>query len=463
MSTPTLPENPALWPDDPYALLGVERGVGPQDLKRAYTRLIRTYKPDDFPEQFRRIREAYEAILHQAEVAKFIAENLQGTPGGATASADPASAGLDAQLHALWEQAVAGGDAAAYAALEEISGRHPGRMDVYLRLYWLLALYPELDAGRSAFDWLARAARQAGWGMPLMEMVRREAYADPALAAGPAFGELLADFGRPQVLVALADWRWDAACRLGKWTMVRDDVERLRGRVRAEGDEAWARFLQVAVNHLAWAEDEALLATAAGYFEEIKGLEHLHGRMGQELDQVEFLRGLSGAWQELRREPKAPRAVVEIVPLCWLRPAGEVRGALMDLVGAVARDPHGWLEGLGVVAAKAPPVLNFVAGTVARLQENAPHAEDPRPGELLGRTLGEFVLSLKKAPYPTLRKTIFDFCLRESIAPETLVAFCRGHAPDRLTMPAGPLSGMIEGDWALRFVCLASRVLAAWG
>src|SRR5205823_3559845 len=68
MSESALPEDVSKWPEDPYELFGVPHTVTPRDLKRAYTRLIRTYKPEQFPEQFRRIRAAYETILRFAEL-----------------------------------------------------------------------------------------------------------------------------------------------------------------------------------------------------------------------------------------------------------------------------------------------------------------------------------------------------------------------------------------------------------
>src|SRR5437660_1300776 len=67
MSTRSLPDDPARWPDDPRALLGVPANVGPRELRRAYNQLIRTYKPEQFPEEFRRIRAAYESLLPMAE------------------------------------------------------------------------------------------------------------------------------------------------------------------------------------------------------------------------------------------------------------------------------------------------------------------------------------------------------------------------------------------------------------
>jgi hypothetical protein len=465
MSESHLPDDLARWPGNPYELLGVQPGVSPHDLRRAYTGLIRVYKPEQFPEHFRRIREAYEAILQHVEASKYFAEAAGGgadtaTPTGVDSSVKTAApSALDTELQALWERAVAGEETFAYQGLQDITARHPGRADVYLRLYWLLALCPELEAGRTPFDWLALGARRAGWSVPLMEMIRRESHADPTVATGRAYAELLADFGRMEVLVQLVDWRWDAACRLGQWALVHDDVERLREPVRVEGDDAWVRLLQVALNHLAWAEDAA---TAAGqYFKELQGLEHLHGRLGQELDQVEFLRNVSGAWQTLRRVPRSPPEVTELVALCWLRPAAEVRPRLLEFLGGIAREPHAWLGRLDMVAKEAPPVLNFLAGVVNRLNESAPPQPETGSGEHLGRVLGEFLVLLKGQKYERLRPLILDFCLREAMPPEAMAAMARGRYPDRLTTPT-PLSEMIDADWPVRFICLTHRTLAAW-
>ncbi len=68
-----LPDDPRDWPHDPFLLLGVEPSATETDVKRAYTRLIRRFKPEHFPEQFRRVREAYEAALQRAKWLSYFA------------------------------------------------------------------------------------------------------------------------------------------------------------------------------------------------------------------------------------------------------------------------------------------------------------------------------------------------------------------------------------------------------
>lgn len=57
---------------DPYEVLGLERGAGAEELRRAYVRLVRIYPPETNPDEFKRVRAAYETLrspLRRAELA----------------------------------------------------------------------------------------------------------------------------------------------------------------------------------------------------------------------------------------------------------------------------------------------------------------------------------------------------------------------------------------------------------
>jgi hypothetical protein len=60
-----LPDDVSRWPSDPFDVLGLARPATETDAKRAYTKLIRRFKPEHHPEQFRRVREAYETVLER--------------------------------------------------------------------------------------------------------------------------------------------------------------------------------------------------------------------------------------------------------------------------------------------------------------------------------------------------------------------------------------------------------------
>lgn len=51
--------------DDPYVLLDVRPGASADQIRRAYLRRVKVFKPDRYPAEFRRVREAYDRLREQ--------------------------------------------------------------------------------------------------------------------------------------------------------------------------------------------------------------------------------------------------------------------------------------------------------------------------------------------------------------------------------------------------------------
>lgn len=63
--SPRPPPKPLPDTDDPYVLLDVRAGASLEQIRRAYLRRVKTYKPDRHPAEFRRVREAYDHLREQ--------------------------------------------------------------------------------------------------------------------------------------------------------------------------------------------------------------------------------------------------------------------------------------------------------------------------------------------------------------------------------------------------------------
>lgn len=48
--------------DDPWLVLGLSADASEAEVRAAYLRLVKTYPPDRAPEQFERVRDAYEEL-----------------------------------------------------------------------------------------------------------------------------------------------------------------------------------------------------------------------------------------------------------------------------------------------------------------------------------------------------------------------------------------------------------------
>lgn len=78
-----------LLPHDPLGFFGLAPGFDRKDLKRSYNGLIREFKPEKFPDEFQRIRAAYEAIEQQLRYGREATRPPQNTYQWTESTAPP--------------------------------------------------------------------------------------------------------------------------------------------------------------------------------------------------------------------------------------------------------------------------------------------------------------------------------------------------------------------------------------
>jgi hypothetical protein len=352
-------------------------GVSERDLRRAYARLIRAYKPEQFPEHFRRIREAYEAAQRYAQYFSVFEaaadspvqaaespptpEQTPATPeGGATGTpAERLLSSLEEELDAAWSYAVEGDEARAYASLLDLQSRHAERSDVCLRLYCLLKVAPGLDAGRTPCDFLAQGLRQTGGSGPCHELCRREIEDNPDEALTERFAELLSTTTQPGLLATLVQWRWTAAGRLGRFEVIENDLPDLRARLAGDQEEIWLRLVAAAADRLAWAPPRTNSAGLAECLREAARHEHLQLRCADVFDRLELLERAASGWHALRKQGTIPRDFLELLCSFWTRPFSEIRRSVTALLAAVAARTDFWLVQLDNVHHSSPHLLSL--------------------------------------------------------------------------------------------------------
>jgi hypothetical protein len=391
MSEPPLPEDLSRWPQNPYDLLGVSANSPPRDVRRAYTGLIRTYKPEQFPEHFRRIREAYEAVVRRTELFS-PREDLppDQPPPAAREKAIPHDKAapprrlptrpLEEELAVLWQWAVAGQEETAYGRLLRLQAQHPGSAAVYLRLYWLLTVAPRLDAGRCPNDWLVQGLLASGAPGPLRQLYRDVVADDPAEAWTERYARLLADDARPAQLADLVEWRWRAGAWLERWDLLMADLCDCRPRLRPAQEDLWLRLLFVLADEVAWYEDAAAEELMDACLNEIHQHDHLAFRNAAAFDRLDFLLAVSRGCRKLRRRT-VPLSFLRLIARSWTQPFAAVRPHLESVLERINASPTKWLECFTLVQHGAPPCSRSSAGslTTSRPPRAAPRSMPPRP------------------------------------------------------------------------------------
>ena len=444
MSSPELPENLKDWPSDPFALLGVARDTEEIEIKRAYTRLIRRFKPEHFPDQFRRIREAYEACLAQfqrfftaRDISPFERPELRVQPSPAPRPAPPDepqtssepdlhiqppatreapalhSAPLGDEIARLWAAAIEGRTEDAYTGLVGQASMRPDRADIALRLYWLLGLQPALDATRTRHDWLAAALKQSRLSGPAAELYRRELDADPVAALYGPYAGMLSTEGEARELLTIARWRLNAAGRSRSFGPPSADIAVLAAVLPFHDEPGWLGYLAVAIDWTAWERSNAVFTKAR---EELDRLRHLELSHSFFFDRIEEAERASAGWSMVRDQFGSP-SLIDLVPQAWADPGGLSWHSVIPCVDAVGRDARRGLITLDRAALMHGWSINVVlVRGLDAFYHRTRNAHGEYPPELI-RGLTRSLRINWRDDYDRLRVELLEFLIAEAIHP----------------------------------------------
>jgi hypothetical protein len=464
MTAQPLPDDPADWPDDAHELLGVPPQADRNELRRAYTCLLRIYKPEHAPEAFRRLRQAYEQALVWADYQARYRVEPEPSPEHDMPVATPLPRPNAIPTRSVEEQASEAWSAwqddpeGAWRRLLGLHERHPQNQDVYARLYWLLKLRPELDAGNSPGDWLARGllARDGAIG-PLRELYRRELLARPGEALSERSTQLLQaqhDAGR---LLDLAGMRWRAAARLEQFDTIHQDLEALRPRWERADPDTWLRLLLAAVDELAWWPEAGMVSLFDAYCGEINRLETIKVAQFDALARLDLLRDLSVNFHRLSGASHVRRELRELVARSWTTSSWELEGETIRIVAPLARQPNQLLAHFDGLHALCPGLLAQLGGLLEQAAMSR-GTEADWSAEVRDQLVRDMVDQLDWQDYNRFRARLVQFCVEELVSPELAAQTLQ--ADESYGLNSGKhLADAILTDWPLRYVYQAHKLL----
>jgi hypothetical protein len=487
----SLPDDLSLWPTNPYELLGVPRHVTERVARRAYLNLIRRYKPEHSPEQFKRIREAYEfvdrVIKSQSEHNQssweeddyqedkpYYSANLsdeweQEPPKSdetvqqgsfQAASPRPAIFDLQQECQVIWRQLCEGGNPTdAYARLRAWQQRFDNNGVVYLRLYWLTVASPDVETEFSPCHWLSEGLRITRLDDRLRELYQRELDANPHEAAHPRCTALLELDAPLGAIVDLAEARWRALARIGRSDLLMSDLQMLRGRIIFDEEELWGRLLLSAMDHLVWINEQHSQDAALACRRELDELSHVHASLENDIDRLDLLWDVAAGWRRLRVAFSIPRHWSELIPISWSRNYQQIRPALMNVVQDIARDP---MRSLGItdeIARHCPAAvaqLGFTIEAYQYVEEN--YEYDRRSDDERSLLVQRFINERDCSNYRAIRRDVLQFCLVEAIEPTVFAQIADEIFPAQWT--SASWQDLLADDAPLR--CVAKAYQTFW-
>ncbi len=291
-SVPDLPDDCSFWPGDARTLFGLAPDASRRDLKRAYSKLIRRFKPEHAPEQFRRLREAFEELDQQFEWREQFSWRFEeavpdaplcaGTTLGDSgkkidiATDSPYEMPLNSRempttttinTDRIWQRGLDGGDLD--SVYHELIGYHEltgsalsGRQtDIdFARLYWILTLSPECDSARDPCCWLIDGIRKLGTDNRLTALLSTEVHRRSGNVPVLLSCDLFDEDRSPNQLVALSPIRWQVARHHRNFELIAADIERLKRRF-LDAPREWQQFLYAAIRSVVMSQVESAMTT----------------------------------------------------------------------------------------------------------------------------------------------------------------------------------------------------------
>jgi hypothetical protein len=483
MSDAHLPDDVSQWPKDPYLLLGIDDAVDHHGLRLAYVRLIRIYRPEHFPEQFRRIREAYDELAGSLRYQRQYDSDApapeppeQLAAAAANASEEqlvshndttvPPASVLKPEtptvppVDAAWALARDGRPREAYCQLRELERRQPGNEAICLRLYWLLVLHPDLDQIRDRRDWLVAGLPAAGLSGPLMELYGRELEGDPLESRHVRCRDLLE---RPTPLserAAFAMRCWRVLGLAGCWGLIAQNLATFRQQLATADVTTWVRMLLAAKEQFRWQSDqEKCDRMAQDCRREIEEHSEEHQELAWELDCGDSVDALTAGLRTLMHSERVPRATAqqlgELLRRSRVQPFGMIREELLTFLRPIVEKPLQAIEsldGIFQISAAALHQLNLQVQTL--YYERCESRRHARRAEERHKAVEAFVQEHKPNVYENWRPTILSFCLRYGMTFDEFAQAAAGVSPSR------DLTEAWKTELSLR--CITTACAAFW-
>jgi hypothetical protein len=488
MSDRNLPDDLSLWPTNPGELLGIPFGTSLRALRLAYTRLIRIYKPEQYPEHFRRIRAAYDSMLPFARATEAAAppEPIRGTPSPespapfagrrsqrdeSTPPDQPRSSAPRAfkpvgdpeeEVDELWQTAVRGDLVTAFRRLEQLSHQHSGQVDIYQRLWWLLSCDTTLGCGDVPADWLVRGLRATGWTGPLQELYRQAVEDDPQEAFSERFTSLLTYSSNLPFLGELMEWRIRAAAKVGNWDMIANDIDRLGKRFQQGDERTWLRILFTVADGAAWIDGARTGELLKICQTQVKRYEYLAAGSARAFDRFDWLITLVEGYRQLLGQGDLPGDLLNVIRLAWVAPYSEIHPLLESLLDKIAGEPQRWLTYLDGVQAKSPGALALFGQVLDQYAHaiSAPPLARPDP-ETLARLVRNYLAeSLMTGSLKWRRDRLLDLCLREALTIEQIAEVAASQS-GQWADAGSQLAREVWKDWPVRYISRAWQLFRA--
>lgn len=479
MSSSELPEDYKLWPSDPYKLLNVSVGADPKEVKRAYTRLIKQFKPEHFPEQFRLLREAFDRVNTDASSFAWERE-IQSTrlPLNET-RANPTENVLrpDEQsflkhtyedpTKRVWELAKSEGIPSALNAIHESAWPEDSKTKVRFIEYWLIKTKsPNPDSKEPARFLLENLHRFLD--LPTaMNLARTELIAHPDLFFAIDLSKCFRKGNSLYNLSELLRIRWEAACQTQEHHRILADYQLFSERY-FEHRDLWDGVTITAINFLMWSTDPEVQMRCDEILSNLELDSGLRSSFEEYLTQIDYLKQIVLEFRKVSVERPEWNRLLNLVPSMWNGIDSQFANKTAAWLVHASKDISYFTSVFDGLAKDSPSLLNFIKSSLSRViniytsnnegdcwerlgQQNSNTVKSPIDSRV-SESIRQFLATADYRTYAKSRVRLLRFCLDQQIKIDWVVEYISSTKDKMAFLFKGQFVKDLEADVSLKAI-----------
>ncbi len=433
----SLPENSlsddiSEWPVSPYGILGLERNAERADVRRAYSGLIKRFRPETHPQHFQRIREAFETVLTVVEARGHASVTVDlGQPGESERRefpepGKPLHASTIEQSELIWDRFSKQPHVDQYIQLKAIAGTLETSAESFLIGYWMLRLRPDFAAAERPAEWLLRGLQAHGTDWRLVDLLMDESRRDQTLTHSDFSGHVAALIHNAELLCLYLLPRWNIVARCRHWDQLAGEITDARIRLFYDHPKAWFHLL-VRVSELSiFAREPAARDLYRRTQKELTDLSHQQGRHADDLEFLDMLSAVPVHSAAYAKGFSGSRKLDTLIAESQIVRLETFRLRLMEVVQDWIKSPGQGLEILTGLSTNCPEALWLLlrcAGELGFFRDTS--ASDDR---VTAEVISTFAKVCAQLDYHTMRGMVVVFCRDECLSGTAFLEELRLHA-----------------------------------
>ena len=304
-------------------------------MRRAYSKLISELRPETHPTHFQKLHEAYELVLAIVDggganilfpgsgpLFDFDNKPSVGSRGNAgSGSADEVTA------ETVWRQYSEAPGIDAFHAAKRLSESAGASAEVFLMLYWMLRLHPDIAPSEDRLPWLQRGLKRHPQDGRFVDLLTAELRADSLLCVDEQTRDIAAQIVRPDSLARYLSVRWDGIGRYSAWQGLDDEINQARGLFGLEQSEAWVRLLITAYEIVSFSTNPSGQRLMDKVKQEILSFRDLELTLSEDLESLDL-------WQlfRMQRAKEHRNEIVHFVTRQQYADPTETRVAVLEVI-----------------------------------------------------------------------------------------------------------------------------------